>query len=78
MKGEVHDAGVQRVHLCVTVHTVKLLRRLAGLLGERTVAKVRDGVEGRGLGWGGRHGGQPSLSLQLSLELVVLLHGQAG
>lgn len=77
MKGKVHDAGVQCIHLCVciTMHTVEIVWRLAGLLGERTVGKVRDRVEGRCLGWGRGHGAQAGLSLELGLKLVVLVHG---
>jgi len=77
LKGKVHDAGVQCVHLCmcVTKHDVKIFGRLAVLLGERTVGKIRDCVEGRRLGRGGGHWSQSSLSLELSLKLVVLVHG---
>lgn len=78
LKSKVHDARVQCVHLCVRValHTVKIIRRLAGLLGERTVGEVRDRVQGGRLGWGRGHGAQASLSMELSLKLVVLVHGQ--
>lgn len=80
LKGKVHDARVQCIDLCVrvTVHTVEIVWRLAGLLGEWTVRKVRDCVEGRGLSWGRGHGGQASLSLELGLKRVVLVHGQTG
>lgn len=59
LKGKVHDARVQCIHLCVriTMHTVEIIRRLVGLLGEWTVRKVRNRVEGRGLGRGRGHGG---------------------
>lgn len=62
----------------VPVHAVEVVRRLPGLLGEGAVAEVRNGVEGRGLSVGGGHGPQAGLSLELSLKLVVLVHGQAG
>lgn len=77
LQGKVHDAWIQRVHLCVciAVHAVKIIRGLAGLLGEWTVRKVGHRVEGRRLGWGRGHGRQPGLRLELSLKLVVLVHG---
>ena len=77
LKGKVHDARVQCIHLCVriTMHTVEIIRGLAGLLGEWTVGEVRDCVEGGCLGWCRGHGGQSSLSLELGLKLVVLVHG---
>lgn len=77
MKGKVHDARIQCIHLCVciTMHAVEIIWGLAGLLGEWTVAEVRDCVEGRGLGRGRGHGTQASLSLELGLKLVVLVHG---
>lgn len=79
LKSKVHDAGVQCVHLCVrlcvTVHAVEVIRRLAGMLGEGAVAKVRNCVERRGLSRGGGHGPQTGLCLELSLKLVVLVHG---
>ena len=77
LKGKVHDAGVQCVHLCVriTVHDVEVFMLLVGVLGEWTVAEVRDGVEGGCLGRGGGHGGEAGLSVELGLELVVLVHG---
>lgn len=77
LKSKVHDAGVQCVHLCVrvTVHAVEVIWRLAGLLGEGAVAKVRNCVERRGLSWGGGHGPQTGLCLELRLKLVVLVHG---
>lgn len=77
LKSKVHDARVQCVHLCVrvTVHTVEVIRRFSRLLGEGTVAKVRNRVEGRGLSVGGGHGPQTRLCLELRLKLVVLVHG---
>lgn len=77
LKSKVHDARVQHVHLGVrvAVHAVEVIRRLSGLLGEGTVAKVRKRVEGRGLGVGGGHGPQTGLGLELRLELVVLVQG---
>lgn len=64
--------------MCVAVHTVEIIRGLARLLGERTVREVRDCVEGRRLCRGRGHGSQAGLSLELCLELVVLVHGQTG
>lgn len=80
LQGEVHDARVQRVHLRVrvAVHAVKVVGRLAVLLGERTVREVGHRVEGGRLGRGGGHGSQPGLGLQLGLQRVVLVHGQTG
>lgn len=77
LKSKVHDARVQHVHLCVrvSVHAVEVIRRLSGLLGEGTVAKVRKRVERRGLGVGGGHGPQTRLGLELRLKLVVLVQG---
>lgn len=77
LKSKVHDAGVQCVHLCVcvTMHTVEVIRGLSGLLGEGTVAKVRNRVERRGLSVGGGHGPQTRVWLELRLKLVVLVHG---
>lgn len=77
LKGKVHDARVQCIHLCVciTMHTVEIVWRLARLLGEWTVGKVRDRVKGRCLGRGRGHGAQAGLSLELGLKLVVLVHG---
>lgn len=59
------------------MQTVEVMRLLAGLLGERTLGKVRYRVEGRRLGWGRGHGGQAGLGLELGLDLVVLVlvHG---
>lgn len=39
LKGKVHDARVQCIHLCVcvTMHAVEIIRRLAAVLGEWTV-----------------------------------------
>lgn len=80
LKSKVHDARVQRVHLCVrvTVHVVEVIRWLSGLLGEGTVAKVRNRVERRGLSMGGGHGAQTRLCLEVCLKLVVLVHGKTG
>lgn len=39
------------------MHTVEIIWRLVGLLGEWTVGKVWNREEGRGLGWSRGHGG---------------------
>lgn len=77
LQSEVHDAGVQGIHLSVQVSAdVDEVPGgpSQGRVGEGARAQIRQGMQGRGLGWGRGVWGK----MCLGLDLVVQRHRLQG